>query len=88
MTSYDYARYRLSVFTREGTGAIVAHLEFKRNADPDVIDTKAIDAALDSFWLRRARSAPPAQILRQHVAEQEQYLAAIHPDIEHGTDRP
>src|SRR5215217_2300661 len=80
MTSHDYARYRLSIFTREETEAIVAYLEFKRDSDPDVIDKQAIDAALDSFWLERARTAPPAQNLRQHIAEQEQYLAAISPD--------
>jgi len=88
MTSYDYARYRLSVFTREEAGAVVAYLEFKRDADPDVIDKRAIDAALDSFWLERARTAPPAQSLRQHIAEQEEYLAAIRPDIEDGTHKP
>jgi len=86
MTSYDYARYRLSVFTREEAGAIVAYLEFKRGADPDVIDKQTIDAALESFWLDRARTAPPVQSLRQHVAEQEEYLAAIRPGIEGGTD--
>jgi hypothetical protein len=86
MTSYDYARHRLSIFTREEAGAIVAYLEFKRDADPDVIDKQAIDAALESFWLERTRTAPPAQSLRQHVAEQEQYLAAIRPGIEGDTD--
>jgi hypothetical protein len=88
MTSYDYARYRLSVFTREEAGAIVAYLEFKRDADPDVIDKQAIDEALHSFWLERARTAPLAQDLGQHIAEQEEYLAAIRPDIEDSTDRP
>jgi hypothetical protein len=88
MTSCDYARYRLSIFTREEAGAIIAYLEFKRDADPDVIDKQVIDAALDSFWLERAQTAPPAQNLRQHMAEQEEYLAAIRPDIEDGTDRP
>jgi hypothetical protein len=86
MTSYDYARHRLSIFTREEAGAIVAYLEFKRDSDPDVIDKQAIDAALESFWLERTRTAPPAQSLRQHVAEQEQYLAAIRPVIEGDTD--
>ena len=88
MTSYDYARYRLSVFTREEAGAIVAYLGFKRDADPDVIDKQAIGAALDSFWLERARTAPPAQSLRQHIAEQEEYLAAVRPDTEDGTHKP
>ncbi|MCD6053812.1 MAG: hypothetical protein K0Q96_1004 [Rubrobacteraceae bacterium] len=85
MTSYDYARWRLSVFTREEANAIVAYLEFKRDLDPDVIDRSAIDAALDSFWLERARTAPQASNLAQHIAEQEEYLAAISPDIEEST---
>ena len=88
MTSYDHARYRLSIFTREEAGAIVAYLEFKRAADPDVIDGKVIDAALDLFWLERGRTAPTAESLRQHTAQQEEYLAAIRPDIEDGTDGP
>jgi len=86
MTSYDYARYRLSVFTREEANAIVAYLEFKRDSDPDVIDRKAIDEALDSFWLERARTAPRAASLAQHLAEQEEYLAAISSPIKEGTD--
>jgi hypothetical protein len=85
MTSYDYARYRLSIFTREEASAIVAYLEFKRDLDPNVIDRTAIDAALQSFWLKRARTAPQARRLEQHIAEQQEYLAAISPDIEGGT---
>ena len=86
MTSYDYARYRLSIFTSEEAGAIVAYLEFKRDSDPDVIDADAIDAALDSFWLERAITAPQAASLAQYLAEQEEYLATISPRIEEGTD--
>jgi hypothetical protein len=88
MTSYDYARYRLSIFTKEEAGAIVAYLEFKRDVDPDVIDRRAIDAALETFWLERARTAPDAQSLGRHIAEQEEYLAVIRPEIEDGTDNP
>jgi hypothetical protein len=87
MTSYDYARYRLSVFTREEAGAIVAYLQFKRDSDPDVIDSESIDAALESFWLERARTAPPAANLKQHLAEQEEYLAAINPQTDESTDK-
>jgi hypothetical protein len=86
MTSYDYARYRLSIFTREEAGAIVAYLEFKRDSDRDVIDKKAIDAALDSFWSERARTAPTTESLKQHIADQEEYLSAIRPDIEDSID--
>ena len=85
MTSYDYARYRLSVFTREEATAIVSYLEFKRDLDPNVIDKTAIEAALGSFWLERSRTAPRADSLEQYLAEQEEYLAAIRPDIEEGT---
>jgi hypothetical protein len=88
MTSYDYARYRLSVFTREEANAIVAYLEFKRDVDPDVIDRRAIDAALQAFWLERAQKAPQAGSLEQHIAEQEEYLAAIRPEIEGGMGEP
>ena len=88
MTSYDYARWRLSVFTREEANAIVAYLEFKRDLDPDVIDRQSIAAALKSFWLERARTAPQARSLEQHTAEQQEYLAAIRPDIEEGTSEP
>jgi hypothetical protein len=86
MTSYDYARCRLSVFTREEANAIVAYLEFKRDLDPNVIDKTAIDAALQSFWLERARTAPQTESLEQYLAEQEEYLASISPEIEEGTD--
>jgi hypothetical protein len=85
MTPYDHARYRLSVFTREEAGAIVAYLKFKRDSDPDVIDADAIDAALDSFWLERARTAPRAARLAQYLSEQEEYLAAMSPPTEDGT---
>jgi len=88
MTSYDYARYRLSVFSREEADAIVAYLEFKRNLDPDAIDRTYIDAALRSFWLERARTAPQAESLVQYLAEQEEYLAAIRPEIEDSTAEP
>jgi hypothetical protein len=86
MTSYDYARYRLSVFTREEAGAIVVYLEYKRDSDPDLIDPEAIDAALESFWQERARTAPRAAGLARYLAEQEEYLAAVSPPIEGGAD--
>jgi hypothetical protein len=50
-------------------------------------DRTAIDRALKSFWLERARTAPQARSLEQHIAEQEKYLAAIRPDIEEGTGK-
>jgi hypothetical protein len=75
-TVYDYARYRLSVFTREEASAIAAYLQFKRNADTSRIDHAAIEAALQGFWWERAQTAPMAASLTQHLADQEAYLAA------------
>ena len=82
MTTYDYALYRLSVFTREEANAIVAYLEYKRDSDPDVIDRESIIAALDSFWLERARTAPPSASLEKHLAEQEEYIVAVRQNLE------
>ena len=58
MTFYDCVRYRLSVFTREETDAIVAYLKYKRDSAPSVFEQEGIEAALTSFWLERAQTAP------------------------------
>jgi len=80
MTFYDYARWRLSAFTREEARAIVAYLKYKRDSDPLDLHTQEIKAALNLFWLERAENAPPAESLRQHLAEEAEYLAAISED--------
>jgi len=77
MTFYDYARWRLSVFTREEAQAIVAYLSYKRDADPHDVQRVQIEAALELYWLERAKEAPQAESLSQHLAEEEAYLAAI-----------
>jgi hypothetical protein len=87
-TFYDYARYRLSVFAREEASAIVAYLRFKRDVDLDVSDRAGIDAALESFWLERAQTAPLAESLKQYIAEQEEYLAAVRSGTKGSTAEP
>ena len=77
MTFYDYARCRLSVFTREEARAIVMYLRYKREADLYHVHTEAIEAALREYWLARAESAPSAESLKRHVQEEAEYLAAI-----------
>jgi hypothetical protein len=77
LTFQDSARFRLSVFPREEAVAIVAYLTCKRAHDPDGLDREPIDAALTAFWLERARAAPPAEALRRHIQDQEDYLTAI-----------
>ena len=73
----DHARFRLSIFTREEAGAIVEYLNFKRDRDPHGIDGPRIDAALESFWLERSRSAPSAETLRRHLANEQEFIEAV-----------
>lgn len=77
ITFSDHARYRLSVFTREEAKAIVAYLEHKRKCSPYKIDLRAINGALDNFWRDRAKYAPTAEELRQHLAREEEYFNTI-----------
>jgi 5-aminolevulinate synthase len=53
MTWSDYARHRLSVFTREEAKAIVSYMNCKREQDTTGLDKARIDAALQEFWLDR-----------------------------------
>ena len=70
MTWYDHARHRLSVFNREEAAAIVAYLSWKREGAPDYSDEpRAIEAALELFWLDRARTAPSAAELVRALEE-------------------
>jgi len=75
ITFADYARFRLSVFTREEAAAIVAYLKYKRDTDAHGLSTAAIDGALQAFWLDRAERAPAALDLERHVAEERAFLA-------------
>lgn len=75
MTFYDYARYRLSVFTREEASAIVAYLEYKRDTDESRVERDRIDAALNLFWRERAEVAPSIEELKQYLIAQEEFIA-------------
>ena len=77
MTWQDYARFRLSVFSREECAAIVAYLRHKRLRDPDSVQTPAIDASLSLFWLERVSAAPAAADLAAHVQEEQAFNADI-----------
>lgn len=78
MTNEDYARYRLAIFTREESGAILAYLEYKRDADRDEpLVTEPIAAAIRLFWGERATTAPPAADLAAHLEAQAEYLEAV-----------
>jgi hypothetical protein len=77
MTFIDYARYRLSIFTREESAAIVSYLEFMRERDSRAFDRKSIDEALERFWRERAASAPPGARLARHLENEAEYLDAI-----------
>lgn len=80
MTSFDYARFHLSIFTREEAGAIIAYLKYQYAHDEYGIHRPAIQAALDLYWLDREQNAPTAASLKQHLADEEEYVAAIRND--------
>jgi hypothetical protein len=77
MTWHDYTRCRLSVFTREEAGAIVAYLEYKRGADSHGLYAEDIDAALDGFWRERAANGPAQHTIQRHITEEAEYLRAM-----------
>jgi hypothetical protein len=79
-TFLDYARYRLSIFTREEARAIVAYLEFKQSREST--DRDRIGSALHQFWRERARTAPVASDLTDHIKSKDEYLAALLKDDE------
>ncbi len=82
ITFHDYARYRLSVFTKEEAQAIVAYLRYKRDLDPSAFDKDRIDAALNGCWLERATNAP-SRANREHDLEEEaRFLSDIDPHVE------
>ena len=77
ITFEDYARYRLSVFTREEAKAIVAYLRCKQESDEYGIDTPAILAAINTFWLDRSEHAPTRASLEAHLVEETEFLAHL-----------
>lgn len=77
MTFYDHSCYRLSIFTREEAAAIAAYLQFRREAAGTDFEREEIDAALNSFWSARSRTAPSAADLQQHLAAEDERLAAM-----------
>jgi hypothetical protein len=73
----DYARSRLSVFTREEARAIVAYMTYKREHDTMGLDRSRIDAALEEFWLDRAENAPTRETLDAHLQEEARFMAEL-----------
>src|SRR5690242_3401968 len=74
MTWHDHARAQLSIFTQEEARAIVAYLEYKREADPDGLYRDDIDAALAGFWRDRAEHGPTQESLRRHLQAETEYM--------------
>ncbi len=72
----DYARFRLSVFTREEATAIVAYLEHRASL-PDALDSAEINAALDSYWRARAADAPTHSELAEHIRAEEEHIRRL-----------
>ena len=74
MTSFDYARYRLSVFCREEAAAILAYLESRTGRPITSYSREAIEHAIAEFWRTRAASAPRSRI----VAPPQRAGAGVH----------
>jgi len=77
MTWHDYVRNKLAIFTREEACAIVAYLEWRRDADSLGINKQEIDAALNGFWRQRAKDAPTQEVLKQYIQEEAEYLKGL-----------
>jgi hypothetical protein len=77
MTFADYARYRLSVFTREEARAIVAYLNYSQETDTHGINKAQIVEALNAFWLDRAEHAPSEESLKTHLREESDFIAHL-----------
>ncbi len=78
LTMEDYGRFRLSIFTREESAAIVSYLEYRADAEEIARLREPIVSALDAFWRARAVDAPVAADLQRHVAERQAYVDALH----------
>jgi len=77
MTFADYARYRLSVFTKEESSAIVAYLNYARETDTHGINTPQILEALNVFWLDRVEHAPSEENLKTHLREDGEFITHL-----------
>jgi hypothetical protein len=77
MTWSDYARYRLSIFTREEARAIVAYMNYKHESDPSGLSKSEIETAIKEFWFDRAENAPSREQLEAHLKEDEKFGAAL-----------
>jgi hypothetical protein len=85
MTWADYARQRLSVFTREESKAIVEYMHCRCDRDQTGLDRSSVEAALKQFWLDRAVNAPTRGSLEAHLRAEDEFAAAIR---ERAADKP
>ena len=77
LTFEHYSRFRLSVFSREESRAIVKYLENKQEDSEQGFERDQIAAALDSFWYERAQFAPTSGEILDHLQAEKEYLEAL-----------
>jgi hypothetical protein len=77
MTIGDYARFRLSVFTREEASAVVLYLRYAAERDDGGTTRRAVEAALRTFWLDRARHAPTWDELDDHLRGEDEFQRSL-----------
>ncbi len=76
-TWYDHALFKLSVFAREEAEAIAAYLKYKLEIEELDEGKERIQAGLDLYWLDRARTAPLASDLSDHLKRENEIYQAI-----------
>ena len=64
----------VTAHAEEEARAIVAYLEYRRDADSHGIYQADINAALDQFWRRRTEEAPTQDALRRHLQAEAEYI--------------
>jgi hypothetical protein len=76
-TFFDYARYRLSVFSKEESRAMVSYLKWRQGSEPDSFQNEEIEAALNLFWNDRAENAPVLADLDAHIKHESELTSAL-----------
>lgn len=76
-TWYDYACYKLSIFTREEAEAIVAYLQYKMGVQDLKESQDRIRAGLDLYWLERSRTAPTEATLAEQLKQEQEIYSAV-----------
>ena len=77
MQTSDYARHRLSIFTREESKAIVTYLTYKREQDSRVSIGNELTQRLRSSGSTALKMHRPEKEVEAYMREEERFTAAL-----------